>query len=158
MPISSRDKGQNGERELADVLNTLIFGVTGVCGDFKRNLQQTQAGGGFDLWSVAYPYFAIEIKRVEAISPKVIDGFWAQALRQATQYSVVNPTQNLLPILCYRQNRRPWRVRTYGNMIYSTTRVVVDVSLEDFASWFAGHVATIDGKAKITVDKPTLLV
>lgn len=133
--INSRAKGQVGEREVADMLNSVVFRVTGELGDFKRNLQQTQ-DGGFDLCSEAFPFFAIEVKRVENLTPALIESYWSQAKRQAGKA--------LLPILIYRQNRRPWRIRTYGALAWDAqTSVVVEVSVEAFLAWFEGQIKRI---------------
>lgn len=137
--INSRSKGQVGEREVADLLNAGVFRATGVYGDFKRNLQQTQ-DGGFDLCSEAFPFFAIEVKRVESLTPALVESYWAQAKRQAT----VTAGKALLPILIYRQNRRPWRVRTYGQLAWDAERsVVVEVSVEAFTLWFEAQIKRI---------------
>lgn len=137
--INSRAKGQTGEREVADMLNAIVFKVTGVYGDFKRNLQQTQ-DGGFDLFSEKYPYFAIEVKRVEQLTPAVLDKFWEQARRQATRPGW---GRALLPILIYRKNRSPWRVRTYGSMSWSKTVSVVDVDETTFTWWFEEQIGKL---------------
>jgi hypothetical protein len=142
MALNSRTKGQTGEREIADLLNAIVFRATTRVGDFKRNLQQTQ-DGGFDLFSVEYPFFAVEVKRVEALTPAVVDGFWAQAKRQATKDTSRNA---LLPVLIYRKNRQPWRVRTYGSLVWSTEQIVVDVSWDAFAPWFQKQIETVNAK------------
>lgn len=147
MALNARTKGQVGEREAAELLNGLVFRATGKYGDFKRNLQQTQ-DGGFDLFSEEFPYFAFEIKRVEALTPATIDNFWAQAKRQAKKENPLNPTRNLLPVLMYRKNRSPWRVRTYGNITWSKRQAVVDVSIEDFSDWFQEQIETIAAKRR----------
>lgn len=149
MSINARSKGQVGEREVADMLNSLVLQATGTLGDFKRNLMQTQ-DGGFDLVSFDYPYFAFEVKRVEALTPAVVDGFWAQAKRQATQANPVNPMRKMLPVLIYRKNRSPWRVRTYGTLAWSTDQFVVDVSIESFNLWFLGRIKAIHDKRNET--------
>lgn len=141
MALNARSKGQTGEREVADLLNAAVHSVTGTWGDFKRNLQQTQ-DGGFDLCSERYPYFAIEVKRVEALTPAVINGFWSQALRQAK----LKDGRELIPVLIYRKSRTPWRVRTYGHIIYSTDKVVIDILGDDFIVWFKKQITAIHGK------------
>lgn len=131
MALNARSKGQVGEREVADMLNAIIFTTTGTYGDFKRNLSQTQSGG-YDLESATYPQFAIEVKRVETLA---IEAWWAQAKRQA------NAKQ--LPILIWRQSRKPWHIRTYGSVAWSKTHCVVDISLEAFRAWFAEQIGFI---------------
>lgn len=140
--INSRAKGQTGEREVADMLNGVIFRATGAYGDFKRNLEQTQ-DGGFDLDSAIYPHFAIEVKRVEALSPAVIEKFWEQTTRQAKRF--VAPGKYRLPILLYRKSRMDWRARTLGKLTWASdeTPVCVEISQADFLLWFEGVIRNI---------------
>lgn len=145
MALNSRAKGQTGEREIADLLNGIIFRVTGTFGDFKRNLQQTQSGG-FDLFSEMFPYFAIEVKRVENLTPAVIDNFWAQTTRQAKLFTPFNHGQALLPVLLYRKNRVAWRCRIQGKMVWDDAIVVVDVTEQAFTAWFERQITKIIAK------------
>lgn len=139
--INSRAKGQTGEREVADLLNGAIFRVTGVYGDFKRNLEQTQ-DGGFDLNSVMYPFFAIEVKRVENLTPAVVEKFWAQTTRQAKLFAP--PGKYLLPILIYRKSRMDWRIRTLGRPLWAqTTTCPVEIGQSDFLVWFEEQIKLI---------------
>lgn len=140
--INSRAKGQTGEREVADMLNGAVFRATGTYGDFKRNLQQTQ-DGGFDLFSEAFPFFAIEVKRVENITPAVLDKFWEQAKRQATAFNPLTTGKALLPILLYRKNRADWRARTYGTIAWDDTALVVDITGEALIAWFERQIRRI---------------
>lgn len=139
--INSRAKGQSGEREVADLLNAAIFRATGVYGDFKRNLEQTQ-DGGFDLNSVVYPFFAIEVKRVENLTPAVVEKFWKQAMRQSKLFAP--PGKYLLPILIYRKSRMDWRIRTLGRPMWADTVFCpVEISQADFIVWFEGQIKNI---------------
>ena len=148
--INSRAKGQTGEREVADMLNAAVFRATGVYGDFKRNLQQTQ-DGGFDLFSEAFPFFAFEVKRVENLTPGVLDGFWAQALRQSTATTTMTSrgSGSYLPVLIYRRNRNPWRVRTYGALCWDGDNIVVDVTADDFMRWFEAQIRKVQEKRNV---------
>ena len=145
--INARAKGQTGEREVADMLNGAVFRATGVYGDFKRNLQQTQ-DGGFDLFSEVFPFFAFEVKRVEALTPGLLEKFWEQATRQATTATTMTSrgTSAYLPVLIYRRNRNPWRVRTYGSLVWCTKSLVIDVSQADFLHWFEEQIRKVQEK------------
>lgn len=91
MSKMQRSKGANGERELfrllSDHLGTII----------KRNLSQTRNGGAD---SLDLPGYAIEVKRQEAIR---LDAWWQQCVEQAI-------AQERVPMLAYRQSRKPWRI------------------------------------------------
>ena len=144
--INSRAKGQTGEREVADMLNAAVFRATGVYGDFKRNLSQTQ-DGGFDLESEVYPFFAIEVKRVEAITNAVLEKFWEQTTRQASLFAP--PGKYLLPVLIYRKSRNPWRIRTIGRPMWAdTTFCPIEISEPDFIVWFENQIKTVNEKRK----------
>jgi hypothetical protein len=145
--LNSRAKGQTGEREVADMLNGAIYRATNQYGDFKRNLQQTQ-DGGFDLFSERFPYFAFEVKRVENLTPGLLDSFWQQALRQSTAVNAMTSRgpNAYLPVLIYRRNRNPWRVRTYGSICWNGSNIVVDVAINDFITWFETQIRKIEEK------------
>lgn len=86
---SSKIKGANGEREVADI----IYYATGI--KVERNLDQTR-GGGHDLNGI--DGLSIEVKRQETLC---IPAWWRQTLRQAEDVKGI-------PVLVYRQNRKPW--------------------------------------------------
>lgn len=88
-----RSKGHNGERELVAEITKAIH----VKRPLSRNIDQVR-GGGADITSL--PPFAIEVKRQEQLN---LNAWKKQAIAQATR-------DNPIPVLAYRQNRRPWRV------------------------------------------------
>lgn len=87
---TSRNKGQRGEREVADI----IYYATGI--QVSRNLEQTR-NGGHDLNGI--PGVSIEVKRQEILC---LPAWWRQTLAQAKR------NDNAIPVLAYRQNKRPW--------------------------------------------------
>ena len=87
MGAFSRSKGAQGERELANEL-TAELGVK-----VARNLLQVREGG-YDLKGLP---IALEVKRQESLNLKA---WWGQTIDQAGE---------LLPVLAYRQNRKPWK-------------------------------------------------
>ena len=87
---SARNKGVAAERELAKILGDRL-GIT-----LTRNLEQTRAGG-FDL--LGLDGYALEVKRCENVQ---ISQWWSQAVRQAGS--------DLIPVLAYRQSRKPWSI------------------------------------------------
>ena len=90
---NSKQKGSAGEREFLDKLSQAL----GLPFTLKRNLTQTR-GGGADCTEL--PQYSIEVKRCEQL---LITQWWAQATRQAS-------ARGNLPVLAYRQSRRPWAI------------------------------------------------
>lgn len=143
MSINIRAKGQNGEREIADILNLIIYttmkemgfpeaeclkGMTTV----QRNQNQSAVGGN-DLTNCMG--MSIEVKRQEALSP---GAWWKQCVAAAER-------NNELPVLLYRQNRQPWHVRTYAWVNLPDgkhIRVIVEFDMPQFKVWFKEWVRT----------------
>lgn len=79
--INSRNKGANGEREVAALLQTVVNEVALNCGyvapKIRRNVEQCQIGGE-DL--VGLPWYSFEVKRVEKVD---LDKWWLQTCTQA---------------------------------------------------------------------------
>ena len=82
-------KGKSAERELAKLL-----GEVGRL-QLSRNLGQSR-DGGHDLTGI--PGVALEVKRCERLN---IPAWWLQAVEQAK-------SAGLVPVLAYRQSRKPW--------------------------------------------------
>jgi hypothetical protein len=147
MGINIRQKGANGEREVAILLNGIIVEVMTAMAfppldielaakTVQRNQNQS-AVGGCDLTNVFG--MAIEVKRQEQLS---IGTWWKQTVASAER-------NQELPVLMYRQNRKPWKVRTYAWLALpgadpgSWSRqqmIVAEFDLESFKGWFAQWV------------------
>jgi hypothetical protein len=143
MGINIRQKGAEGEREVYKMLNPIIGEVAAAMGlppeqieaaktCVQRNQNQT-AVGGCDLTNVFG--LAIEVKRQEQLS---VGTWWRQCVASAER-------NNELPVLMYRQNRKPWRVRTYawlalpGSEPSSYNRqamIVAEFDEDTFKRWF----------------------
>lgn len=139
MGINIRAKGQNGEREIADMLNYIIYTVMKDLGypedeclkgmaTIQRNQLQTAVGGN-DLTSTFG--MSIEVKRQEQLS---VGTWWKQCCDSARR-------NNDCPVLLYRQNRKAWRARAYVWLQLpppSTGQipVVAEFDIEDFKKWF----------------------
>ena len=102
----SRRKGAGGEREFAAALHDLL-GIR-----LARRLTQVR-GGGHDLEvpegesgpvAEALARLAIECKRYASAPPASLAAWWSQATRQAE-------AAGLWPVLAFRADRQPWRVR-----------------------------------------------
>jgi hypothetical protein len=143
MAINVRTKGQQGEREVADLLNFTIYTVMKEMGyneeeslrgmtTVQRNQQQSAVGGN-DLTNCFG--LSIEVKRQEQLS---VNTWWKQCVLAAERNSE-------LPVLMYRQNRKPWRIRTLawlnvGSSSKAYMQAVVEFDIDTFKSWFQAHV------------------
>jgi hypothetical protein len=141
--IDIRAKGQNGEREVADMLNFIIYTVMkdlgyseDECLKGMRTVQRNQnqsAVGGNDLTDTFG--MSIEVKRQEQLS---IGTWWAQCLEAAKP-------KNLCPVLLYRQNKKAWRARAYVWLHLPSggqTPIVAEFDIDSFKSWFYLWVKT----------------
>lgn len=87
--INSRDKGANGERELARLIRERGYDV--------RRGQQYNGLEGEDV--VGLDYIHIEVKRVEQLN---IDKAMEQAIRDSKN--------NQIPAVFHRKNHKKWKV------------------------------------------------
>lgn len=134
---SSQNKGKEGEREVCDILNGEIYNLLKELGKpeeecrkafsvVQRNQNQS-AVGGMDLTNTLG--LAIEVKRQEALS---VGSWWRQCLASAKRNDEV-------PVLIYRQNRKPWNIRTYGWINLPDgrqVRVEVEMDIASFRVWW----------------------
>ena len=147
MSINIRQKGANGEREIANMLNGIIVEVmtamafppeqiTAAQKSVQRNQNQS-AVGGCDLTNVFG--MAVEVKRQEQLA---VPAWWRQTTAAAER-------NNELPVLMYRQNRKAWRVRTYAWLALPGTdpgmwsrqqQIVGEFDIDTFKSYFAQWV------------------
>jgi hypothetical protein len=139
--INIRAKGQTGEREIADMLNYIVYklmkelkfpeqeclkGISTI----QRNQNQSAVGGN-DLTNCFG--LSIEVKRQEQLS---VNTWWKQCITAADR-------NNEMPVLIYRQNRKSWHVRTYGWINVSNSKhiqTVVEIDLDTFKECFMQRV------------------
>lgn len=136
--INIRQKGANGERELATELNTAInvvkmqLGLPITADPIVQRNQNQSAVGGCDL--VGTFGFAIEVKRQEQLN---INTWWAQCLKSAEDLSEV-------PVLIFRQNGKKWRVILLADVpVPGTGRFHLtrcEIAFEDFLELFKAAV------------------
>ena len=135
---NGRAKGQRGEREVAKLFIDCFqrIGRDDLADEVKRNTLQSDRGG-FDL--VGTPYLAPEVK---FCAPKALgataNAGWTQCVRQAKT--------NLFPVLFYRCNNMPWRVRSYVSLQFPQTGntmrwIVADYTTEAFFDWYGALIA-----------------
>lgn len=142
MSINVRQKGAEGEREVAKALEAIIRKAYNDLGYplpdtaiVQRNQNQSAVGGS-DLTNTYG--LAIEVKRQEALS---VNTWWKQCVASAER-------NGELPVLVYRQNRKAWHVVMRGELplpavngsMGATMSVVMDISWEQFLQWFALYV------------------
>jgi hypothetical protein len=138
------NKGKTGEREVADAMNYCIYLAMTELGfpnpdcvkamsTIQRNQIQTAIGGS-DL--IGCYGLSVEIKRQETLS---VETWWKQCETSAIR-------DNAIPVLIYRQNKKPWRVRTYVYIPMPDGHQMKAVSEFDwttFRAWFKGWVKAI---------------
>lgn len=129
---SSKSKGYRGEVEVIGLLLEIISEVYRLKGVPIPEL--TRSPNGRDIRGI--PWLAIEVKRHEPtvgypeVTQSQIKQWWEQAKSQASA------TQT--PVLFYRANHQPWRIRMYGYLQAGEGRVrcPVDINLDIFNVWF----------------------
>lgn len=105
----------------------------------KRSSGMAANNGGDDL--VGIPLISVEVKRSETLDLK---NWSEQTQRQAREAG------GLMPVLIYRQSRKPWRVQTYATLrgivdlwkkhnlqAWIENWVWVDLALDDWLRWYA---------------------
>jgi hypothetical protein len=143
--IDPRTKGAEGERQVYKMLNDIIVAVmTGLAYPpeevekaktmVQRNQNQSAVGGN-DLTNTFG--MSIEVKRQEVLS---IPAWWRQTVAAAER-------NNEIPVLMYRQNRKPWSIRTYGFLHtpgtsggWTSVQAIVEFDEETFCAWFKSWV------------------
>lgn len=131
MAINIRTKGANGEREIARILVAAMARVEAnvnasrtPISEFVKRCSSSQADrGGSDI--VGIPGFAIEVKRGEKL---LLDQWWKQTSDACHG--------NDMPVLFYRQNRKPWYVRWYMCTSKPHHWYVADVPMRVWLDWF----------------------
>lgn len=132
--LTSRNKGKRAEREVVNLLQPVINKVYEEWTDeeppeLQRNLMQSH-GGGFDI--VGLEWMALEVKHHANLSN--INSWWNQTLEQTGEGQE--------PVLFYRKDRVPWRVRMHGYLSTDgyATKAVVDISIGDFLEYLAMRI------------------
>lgn len=95
--INSRQKGANGERELANILRQFGF-------ESRRGQQFSGKNGDADV--VGVPMLHIECKRVEHLN---LDSALEQSERDA-RAEFQRTGKIAVPVVIHRKNRTPWRI------------------------------------------------
>ena len=113
--VNARTKGHNAEREFIHYLEE--NGVTGL----TRNLDQTRNGGSDIL---GLPKLCIEVKRCEKLN---IEKWWKQTLNEIRGKQI--------PVLAYRQSRKPWTIVTLGSIILDRQLIRISIDIDEWIQW-----------------------
>lgn len=139
MGINIRTKGQEGEREVARAMNSIVESVLtnkGLALPEKPVIQRNQnqsAVGGHDL---SNPFnLGIEVKRQEAIS---VNTWWTQCTNSCVATGDI-------PVLVYRKNKAKWAVvllvdLPVGDGVH-VSRVRAEIEWNSFLQWFYTFVS-----------------
>lgn len=132
--INIRQKGQNGEREVCELLNEIAkaalldFGLQPPAKPiFQRNQNQSAVGGS----DITNPVgFCIEVKRQEQLN---LNAWWQQCSVAAYEFGGE-------PIVIFRQNgSRKWRVLIKAQLVYhcgqATSPVRAEITHEEFMNY-----------------------
>lgn len=138
MGINIRQKGQEGEREVARAMNSIVESVLskhGIALPDKPYVQRNQnqsAVGGSDLTN---PFnLGVEVKRQEQLS---INTWWKQCLASCVVTSAI-------PVLVYRKNKLNWNVIMLvdvpiGSGVY-VSGIRAEMDWNSFLQWFYAFV------------------
>ena len=139
MGINIRQKGQEGEREVARALNSIVASVLEAHKIpvpsrpiFQRNQNQSAVGGS----DLTNPFMlAVEVKRQEALS---INTWWKQCCTAAV-------ADGAIPVLIFRQNgNRNWRciLKVDVPLVDGThvPGVRAEIDWASFLEWFYTYV------------------
>lgn len=139
--VDIRAKGQNGEREICDMLNGRLYlnlqkrkMPLPTVPVFQRNQNQSAVGGS-DITNKLN--LSIEVKRQEQLS---VNTWWKQCVAAAERSEEI-------PVLIYRQNKQSWRVVTIVQIpLFNPQRNQVghtwaraEIDLDSFLHWFDAH-------------------
>ena len=128
----AKSKGYRGEVEVIGLLLEIIREVYQLHRAPVPELSRSP--NGRDIRGI--PWMAIEVKRHEPsigypeVTQTQIKQWWEQCKTQATDAQT--------PVLFYRANHQPWRIRMFGYLQAGDSRIraPVDIPIDIFAVWF----------------------
>lgn len=125
MGINPVTKGKRGEVEFCHWL----FKNLGII--VEREYNQSQGGS-----DIIISDFIFEVKRREVLA---LTDWWYQVVISQRNY----PDSNLIPVVCFRQNRKPWEFLLPANLICGLDKGFVRAS-ENIFLQFAKSIMKID--------------
>jgi len=140
-------KGKTAERELLAMLRPLVERAyetmakhgynVGPPPRLQRNTLQADKGGAD---AIGLPWLALEIKNCE-VQP--LHKWWQQCVKQAEDmvlFSKYDSLDRVVPVLIYKRNSVPWRVRMRGQLPVDSgpnhVHAIIDTDLPTFLQWF----------------------
>lgn len=136
---SSKAKGYRGEVEVLEILSGILAQEYS-----RRGLpppELARSPNGRDIRGISW--IALEVKRHEPkgagdfFTPSQVEAWWEQCK--------TNAPKGTEPIVIYRGNRMPWRVKMFGRLHTekATVRCPVDIAVDAFYVWFRARLNEI---------------
>lgn len=138
--VMAKTKGAEGEREICKLLNGIVREIfeerklkqLATQDEFFQRNQNQSAVGGDDITNPMQ--LSLEVKRQESLS---VGSWWKQTVASAKRSGGV-------PVLLFRQNRKPWRVCLAVELPIdppasaraTLSGVRAEIDLETFKQWF----------------------
>ncbi len=129
MANRSKAKGYRGEVEVMTMLQTVVNQEYAAVGMMAPELTRSPAGRDIR----GLPWIAVEVKYREQTSG--INSWWEQTKKNSNEVQA--------PVLIWRSNYEPWRVRMFGALLLADGRKVkcpVDITQDAFLTWFRYRV------------------
>lgn len=123
----SKAKGYRGEKEVLDMLQSIVNEEYRKVGVPPPEL--ARSANGRDIRGL--PWIALEVKRRENDGSYQMREWWEQTKK--------NSPDGHEPVLIWRKNFEPWRIRMFGYIAAGTesrVRCPVDITLEAFLAYF----------------------
>lgn len=123
------NKGRNAEREIVGLLQPILDYAWGTIKLEAPQLQRRGLGfSGQDI--VGLEWLALEVK---FHAKPAIESWWEQCVEQSKRRNGGRAT----PVLAYKTNFKPWRVRMPGFAASDVMHAcIVDIDWESFEYWF----------------------
>ena len=134
MSNMAKQKGKRGEVQASTHLGNIL----------SKHLGSKEGGlfrpdGSHRVWAdvqaqsgdiVSIPGLSIEVKRQETLNVAM---WWRQAARQADNLGAI-------PVLMYRQNRKPWRFCLPAYLLVLGADGYIEMDESVFASWLVNYL------------------
>lgn len=122
------NKGRQAERDVVNLIQPVVDHAYYQFGMDPPKMERRGLGlSGKDIEGLEW--LSLEVK---FHAKPHIDQWWEQCVEQAKPFNDVVP----VPVLCYKSNFKPWRVRMWGNAGTEIAHpCIVDIDTQDFCWW-----------------------